>query len=234
MARFLKKTTKEAGLPPGTLVFVGEQRMEEPIIRLMEYDSSNLIEKELTYLDELESSEKQQGVTWMNVDGVHDAEIIEAIGKTFSISPLLLEDVMNTGQRPKMVEYGDHVFITLKMLRLIDGADKIVSQQLSLVIGEGLLITFQEQQGDVFDPVRERIRLGRKRIRSSDSDFLSYSLLDVVCENYLMIIEVLGEKVDDLEEKLLADPRQELLLQINRYKQEITTSGSASDQSGRL
>lgn len=221
MARFLKRTTKAAGLPPGTLVFVGEQRMDKPVIRLMKYDSSDLVERELTQISDLNAFAANQDVTWLNIDGVHEAEVIEEVGRKYSLSPLLLEDVMNTGQRPKVVEYGNHIFVTLKMLQYIEETGKIVSQQLSLVVGEGFLITFQEQKGDVFDPVRERIRLGRKRIRGSNSDFLAYSLLDVVCENYVLIIEILGEKIDDLEERLLENPRQELLFEINRYKQEI-------------
>lgn len=221
MARFLKKISKEAGLPPGTLVFVGEQKMEIPLFRLIDFNTENIFEKQLGDISEANEYKNNKSVTWINIDGVHDTGIIDRVGKTFNLSPLLLEDVMHTGQRPKMVEYSNCIFIVLKMLRFDVITEKIISQQLSIVIGDKFLLTFQEQQGDVFEPVRERIRLGRKRIRSADPDFLAYSLLDVVCENYMLVLEVLGEKIDDMEEELLDDPKQEILLQINRYKLEI-------------
>lgn len=221
MARFYKKSTKKAGLPPGTLVFVGEQKMESSLIRLIEYNPDELIEKEVNDISEVERNKTTSNVTWVNIDGVHDADLVNSTGRIFDLSPLVLEDVMNTGLRPKIVEFDNCLFIVLKMLQFDEEIKKIVSQQISIIIGQNFLLTFQEQVGDVFNPVRERIRKGRKRIRSSGPDFLAHSLLDVICENYNYIIEVLGEKIDGLEVELIKNPRNELLLQINQYKQEV-------------
>jgi len=221
MARFLKKTPKESGLPPGTLVFVGEQKMDIPVLWVMDFNINKLTERQIEDVQEVKKYIKKETVTWLNTDGVHQADIVENVGQVFNLSSILLESVMNTGQRPKIVEYENYTFIVLKMLRFEEASEKIISEQLSIVIGDQFLLTFQEQQGDVFEPVRERIRKARIRIRSSGPDFLAYCLLDVVCENYIQIVEMLGEKIDALEEELLDDPSKETLLQINRYKQEI-------------
>ena len=221
MARFLKKTTKKTGLPPGTLVFVGEQKMETTLICLIDYNPVELIEKQLSDIMDVEQYIGTSNVTWVNIYGVHDTTIVKNAGKVFDLSSLLLEDVMHTDQRPKIVEFDNCIFIVVKMLRFDDASEKILSEQLSIIVGDKFLLTFQEQEGDIFESVRSRIRKGRKRIRRSDPDFLAYSLLDVVCENYILIIERLGEKIDTLEEELLDDPSKEILFQINRYKQEI-------------
>jgi magnesium transporter len=221
MARFLKKTTVEKGLPPGTLVFVGEQKMEKPFIRLIDYDPNSCTEAQIEDVKTIEEYINKSTVKWLNIDGVHEISVIENIGRIFGLSSMLLEDIMHTGQRPKILEFEDCTFIVLKMLRFHEKSEKVIAEQISIVIGDKYLLTFQEQRGYVFEPVRERIRKARKRIRSSGPDFLAYSLVDVVCENYLQIIEVIGENIDGLEEKLLSNPDKEIPLQINRYKQEI-------------
>ncbi|GJM29068.1 MAG: cobalt/magnesium transport protein CorA [Cyclobacteriaceae bacterium] len=221
MARFLNKTTKQQGLPPGTLIFSGEQKMEQPLIRVMDFNLDKCSEREVDNVEEIAEYEDTATITWVNIDGVHEVDIVEKAGQFFKLSALLLEDVVNTGQRPKIIEYEDFTFIVLKMLRFDEKSGKIIAEQLSLVISKKFLLTFQEQRGDVFEPIRERIRSGRKRIRSFGPDFLAYCLLDVVCENYIHIIEVLGEQIEDLEEELLDDPKKELPHQINRFKQEI-------------
>ena len=221
MNRVLKKSTKEKGLPPGTLVFVGDQKMQKPLLRVMDYNVEKLIEREIHTISDAAVFKDAPTVTWLNIDGLHEVEIIEKTGSVFDLSPILLEDVMHTGLRPKIVEFDNCIFLLLNMIRLDEETGKIITEQLSMVIGEKFLITFQEQKGDVFGPVRDRLRNGRKRIRSSGPDFLAYTLLDVVSENYLQVSEVLGEEIEKIEEQLIDDGNKEVLSQINRYKQEI-------------
>ena len=221
MARFLKKKAKKKGLPPGTLVFVGEQKMENPLLRLIDYHQTDCTECQIEEIEAMTTYKDENSVTWLNIDGVHEVDVIRKVGKLIGLSPMLLEDIMDTSQRPRILEYENCTFMVLKMLRFEGETEKIIAEQLSMVIGDKFLLTFQEQRGDVFEPVRERIRKGRKRIRSSGPDYLGYALFDVVCENYVHIIEILGEKIDGLEEELLDDPDKEILLQINRHKQEV-------------
>jgi len=221
MTRVRKTPAKEKGLPPGTLVFVGSQRMEKSLLRLMEYDETSLTERKLSDIDELSDSWNQEKLTWLNIDGVHEVDVIENVGKQFDLDPILLADIMHTSQRPRIVEYDNCIFLVLYMLRFSKESGGIISEQLSIVIGKNYLLTFQEQSGDVFEPVRNRLRNGRKRIRSSGPDFLAYTLLDVVADNYIHITEVLGEEIEHLEEHLDENSSKEVLSQIGHYKKEI-------------
>jgi magnesium transporter len=221
MTRVLKKPSKEKGLPPGTLVFVGSQRMEKSLLRLMEYNKKTLIEKQINDLSELSEAKNQEILTWLNIDGVHEVDVMEKIGTLFDLDPILLADIMHTGQRPRIVEYDNCIFIVLCMLRFDKESGGIISEQLSIIIGDHYLLTFQEQNGDLFEPVRNRIRNGRKRIRSSGPDFLAYTLFDVVADNYIYIAEVLEEEIENLEENLNENPSKEILSQISHYKKEI-------------
>ncbi len=221
MARFLKKTTKSRGLPPGTLVFIGTRKMEQTRLRMIDYNESSIVERELTDISECAANIPDNTVTWINVDGLHNPEPIEKIGQLFGLDPLMLEDIMDSSQRPKVDEYDNCVFMIMKMLRIDEATKRIYAEQLSVAIGKNFLITFQEQVGDVFEPVRERLRNNRKRIRSSGPDYLAYALLDTVTENYIRITEALGTQVEEMDNYLLNNPGKTVPAQINRYKQEF-------------
>jgi magnesium transporter len=221
MARFLKKNKASLHRTPGSVIFVGSQKMEQSRVSIMDYDLGGLRELDLKKVAEGERFKKTDSVTWINVDGVHDTDLITEIGSTFDLHPLILEDIVHTGQRPKMEEYDDYLFLVVKMLRFDQGQEKVVGEQLSMVLGRTFLLTFQEQSGDTFDPVRERIRRQKGRVRGAGVDYLAYALLDTVVDNYISIIERLGEKVEDLEEEVLFAPSQAVLEKITRYKREM-------------
>lgn len=222
MARFLKQQNARVGQPPGSLIFVGQQMLDKPRLRVIDYDAEHLQELELTHLQESVSFLATDSVTWINIDGLHDVDLIQEVGDTFGIHPLTLEDILNTSQRPKIEEYDTYLFIVVKMLRY-DEEDKVIqAEQLSLILADTFLITFQERVGDVFEPVRERIRKGRVRIRSSGTDYLAYTLLDSIVDNYLMLVGRLGEDIEDLEATIFHDPPPDTLETINRYKRELT------------
>lgn len=221
MARFLKKREQSKGLAPGSLVFIGNKKTENIRIRVIDYDQGKLDEGELKNIKDGTTFKETNTVTWINVDGLHDLNVIKEIGESFDIHPLLLEDILNTGQRPKLEEFDDCIFIVLKMLRYDKEQQIIIAEQISLVLGKTFLLTFQEQPGDVFDPVRERIRKQKGRIRSAGIDYLAYALLDIVVDNYVHIIERMGEQIEDLEEDVLTNPQPAVMEKINIFKREM-------------
>ena len=222
MAKMIKKRSKKAGLPPGTLVHIGEKRAGEPIIALIDYDEANFQEREVKAVEECFPFRDKPTVTWINVEGVHQVEVVEKLGHCFGLHPLVLEDILNTDQRPKMEIYGDYVYIVLKMLYGGDVNHPIEAEQVSLILGSNFVISFQEgKEGDVFNPVRERIRSGKGLIRTMGSDYLAYSLIDMIVDSYFLILERLGEKIELLEEALVAHPTATTLQEIRKFKTEM-------------
>jgi len=220
MARFFKKRTENKGLPPGSLVFIGQKRIENPLIHLLEYSGARFEERILSF-DSETLPEARFGKRWLNVVGLHDSALIGKIGQHFGLHPLALEDVMNTGQRAKFEEYEDHLFITLKMLQFDEASRQVKAEQLSILFAEDYLISFQEQEGDLFDNVRKRLEESRGQIRKRTCDYLAYALLDTVVDSYIYLIEFLGEQIDDLELKVLENPNKEVVNEINAYKREL-------------
>ncbi len=220
MARFLRGTDKRIGAVPGSLVFIGEHRMDQTRIRRIAYTSETMEETEHTSIADLPAPDG--GVTWINVDGLHDATVLHQIGDRFGIHSLILEDVLNTGQRPAFVDGGQVLFLVVKMLRFDQEEKKgIIAEQLSVLLGDRWVITFQERVGDVFEPVRERLRNRQGRIRTWGSDYLAYALLDTVVDQYIAVVERLGERVEDLEEEILTGANHEVLEKITTYKCEM-------------
>ena len=221
MARFFKKREEIKGLSPGSLVFVGNKKVENVRIRVIDYDGAQLKEDELKDIAEGAEFKRTNTVTWINVDGLHDLSLMKEIGNAFELHPLLMEDILNTGQRPKLEEFDNCLFLVVKMLRYDRENQKIISEQLSMVLGDTFLLTFQEQPGDVFEPVRERIRKQKARIRASGIDYLAYALLDCVVENYVFIVERLGEQIEDMEKEVLENAVPEVMEKINAFKHEM-------------
>lgn len=221
MSRFIKKRDASKGLAPGSLVFIGSKKVDNVRIRVIDYDNSKLNEDALQDVSEGKDYLETNTVSWINIDGVHDDKVIQKVGDLFELHPLLLEDIMNTGQRPKFEEFDNCLFIVSKMLRYDKEKKRVVSEQLSMVIGKNFLLTFQEQPGDVFEPVRDRIRKQKGRIRGTGIDYLAYALLDTVVDNYISIIERLGEKIEDIEDEVLIDPQQSSVEKITSYKSEM-------------
>ena len=161
MSRVLRKTSHKAGLPPGALVHVGERKVESVKITIMDYDQTSFQEKQVRTIEECFPFKDTPTITWINIDGLHQVDIIEKIGKHFNIHPLIQEDILHMGQRPKMEEFDDYILVILKMLRYDDESKTVKAEQISLILGERYVISFQEMAGDVFNPLRERIRSGK-------------------------------------------------------------------------
>jgi len=221
MPKFIKKRSKKAGLPPGTLVHIGERKTEKIKITIMDYDETQFQVRETETLEECYPFKDRPTIIWINIDGIHEIETLEKLGDCFGLHPLTLEDILNTDQRPKIEDYGEYIFIVLKMLYPDDETGEILAEQVSLVLGKNFVISFQEREGDIFNSVRERIRNGKGRIRKMGADYLVYSLLDSIVDNYFIILEKLGERIELLEEKLITKPVPETINLIHKLKREM-------------
>ncbi|MBW1784019.1 MAG: magnesium/cobalt transporter CorA [Deltaproteobacteria bacterium] len=221
MLKLFKKSSKKAGLPPGTLVHVGEKRTEEVRITLIDYDESHVEEREDLTVKECLPFKALPTVTWVNVTGIHDMNIIKGFGEAFDIHPLVLEDIVHTGQRPKMEDLGDYLYIVLKMLVRVNSENDFEAEQVSLILGSNFVISFQEREGDVFDTIRDRIKKGKGRIRKAGSDYLAYTLIDAIVDNYFIILEDVGEKIETLQEDVLEHPEPSSLKVIQDTKREM-------------
>ncbi len=221
MRRLIKKSSKKAGLSPGSLVHIGDKKSETIKISLLNYDSEAMLEKPLPAIEASFPYRDTQPVTWINVDGLHEVNVVGKIGDHFGIHPLVLEDIVNTSQRTKAEDFENYIFIVLKMLVFDEAVDHIVAEQVSLILGPHFLISFQEKVGDVFNFVRERIRKNRGRIRRSGCDYLAYALMDAIVDHYFVILEKLGDKIERLEDQLLKAPTPRILEEIHHLKREI-------------
>jgi magnesium transporter len=220
-SKFTKKTSQKAGMSPGTLVHIGERKIEKAAITLMRYDPDRLEEKVLQRIEESFFCKDAPPVSWINIDGLHDVAAIEKIGLHFGIHPLTLEDIVNTGQRPKVDDFADYVYVVFKMLTFDETSNHITSEQVSLILGPHFLISFQETEGDVFNFVRERLRKGSLNMRKSGPDYLAYALMDAVVDHYFFILEKMGERIEQLEDRIYSQPAPEILQAIHDLKREI-------------
>ena len=221
MPRLIKKRSRKAGLPPGTLVHIGEQKAEQVRITVIDYDEARFQEEEIETVEECFLFKDKPTVTWINVDGIHEIEVLELLGDCFGLHPLVLEDILNTDQRPKLEDFGDYLFVVLKTFSYNDQSDEVESEQISLVLGPSFVMSFQERAGDVFNPIRERIRSNKGRIRRMGADYLAYSLLDSIVDSYFIVLEQVGEQVEFLEEELVTNPTPETLQTIHNLKREM-------------
>lgn len=219
MQKLYKIRSIKAGLPPGTLVHIGEKRSGATKVTLLEYSESHIREEEVKSVDSLVATNKH-GVTWISVTGLQKVEVLEQLGRRFGIHPLTMEDILNTDQRPKIEYYDNYIYIVFKMLSFEEKSEQTLADQVSLIITDNLVISVQEGD-DVFDPLRERIRSARGRIRKLGTDYLAYSLLDMVVDNYFTILEKLGERIEFLEEKLVTKPSSDTLHAMHAMKREM-------------
>ena len=221
MRKLVKKKSQKAGLPPGTLVHIGDKKVEKTTISAITYDQSRSSESKLKSLDEYTPKLAEGAVTWLNVTGVHDLDVIQRIGEIFDLHPLLMEDIVSTDQRPKLEDYEKYAYITLKMLYFSKDDTEIVSEQVSIILGKDYVLTFQEREGDVFEPVRERIRSGKGKVRNLGSDYLAYALIDAVVDNYFIILEKIGERLEELADAVVAAQSAKVLETIHELKREL-------------
>jgi magnesium transporter len=220
MAKFLKRRTKKIGLPPGSLPN-GDTATGKGLISLIDYDSKQLTEKKEASLEECLVALNNPSNTWINIHGINNTHMIETIGKHFGLHPLLLEDIMTIGQRSKLDNYKDTLYIVVRMLKYNEEKNIAEDEQVSLVLGSNYLISFLETTKDVFGIVRERLRNPNSQLRRRKADYLCYSLIDCLVDNYFLILEKVDEKLEYLEEELADSPTPHTLQKIQHAKREI-------------
>lgn len=212
---------EQAEAPPGTPVFVGEKTNEAIQFNVIDYSESEFGEWEIETVEELFQFRDRETVSWINVTGVQDVDAIMKIGNHFGLHPLVQEDIANTSQRPKLDDYESHLFLVIRMLQYDAETKQIIPEQVSLILGPGYVITFQEREGDVFEPIRTRIRKAKGRIRTMGSDYLFYCLLDAVIDSYFTVLEQTGERVEELEDTVVKDPVPATLADIHDLRTQI-------------
>jgi len=217
----LRRSAKRPGSPPGTLVHSGEKKLEEVRLSLIDYDTTQIEEKTLSDVTEALPFKESPTVTWINIDGLHDTSVIERIGKEFDIHPLVLEDILSTQQRPKMEDYENYLYLVLRMIQFDEETQQAQDEQLSVIVGSNYVISFQEQAGDVFDPIRERLRNEKGRIRKMGPDYLTYALIDAIVDHYFTALENYGDVIAEIEEDLFQDREDEPMARIHSLKQEM-------------
>lgn len=221
MPRLIKERSKKKGLPPGTLIHIGEKRTGDVRITVIDYDDKQVNELEIKNIDQCIPFKDKPTVTWINVEGLHKSEIIQKLGDCYGLHPLVLEDILNTDQRPKIEDYKDYLYIVLKMLHAANDGGSVI-EQISLILGPNFVISFQEGiEGDAFGSVRERIRSGKGRIRGMGADYLAYSLIDAIVDNYFAVLEGFGEKIEAIENELITNPDMRTLHNIHQLKREL-------------
>ncbi|WP_366931292.1 magnesium/cobalt transporter CorA [Methanolobus sp.] len=219
--KLTNRVSRKAGLSPGSLVHVGEERTEKPKITIIDYDRDNYQERVVENVEECFPFKDYPTVSWINVDGIHQVDIIEKLGKHFGLHPLVMEDIVHTSQRPKMEDYDSYIYVVLKMLWFEDGDTDVKTEQVSIILGKNFVLSFQEMEGDTFNFLRERIRNSKGRVRLMGADYLAYALLDSIVDNYFIIIEKFGDIIEDLENKLIQNPSPETLQNIHDLKKEM-------------
>ena len=220
----VNRITRKLGLDAGTLVHVGLQKTHTVRVTVIDYDGNGHYETwEPADLEEVVPLKTSDTVSWINIDGIHEVEVVAKIGQLFGIHPLIQEDISHAGQRPKLEDMGDHAYIVIKMLEATETDREVDWEQLSMIIGPNFLITFQEREGDIFDPIRERIKLDKGKIRKSGPDYLAYALMDLVVDHYFVVLERIGDKIVDIEDELVDHADTAILSKINRLKRATLT-----------
>jgi magnesium transporter len=222
LGRHLSNRSRKAGMAPGSLVYIGKKTKEQTVrITAIEYNGQTLSEREVNHPAELLPLKPAPTMTWINVDSVQDAALLEEFGQLFDLEPLLLEDILNTEQRPKCEFLESHIYIFLKMFDFNTAKQEVSTEQVSIVMGSNFLITFQEEIGNEFDPIRQRLRANSIRLRTGGPGFLAYSLIDTIVDHYFVVLEKAGHYLEELEELLMVDRPPNILHQVHHIKREL-------------
>jgi magnesium transporter len=215
-----RKRSVKTGLPPGSLIHIGQPHAERTKILFCEYDESHFQEREIHSLEGVLPPSDGTAVAWIHVDGLQEIRLLEQMGNVFGLHPLILEDILNTEQRPKSEDHGDYLYIVLRLFHEESGGT-LTPEQVSIVLGPNWLISLQEKKGSLFDLIRERLRNEKGRLRKAGADYLAHALLDAIVDSYFVVLDKFGEKIETLEERLIGRPSPETLRGIQTLKREI-------------
>lgn len=209
------------GLPPGSLIHLGNNKDDKVTITAFDFTEEKFEEISPVEVASVAKYKNNETVSWLNIDGIHDSKVIQQIGECFQLHPLLMEDLMNPDHRPKIEDFDDYLYFTLKMLAFNKRSKQIESEQVSFVLGDGWVLSFQETPGDIFEPVRDRIRNQKGRVRRKKSDYLVYALIDVIVDHYFLIVDEIDAQIEDLDESVLNDKERVVIQEIQRLKKDL-------------
>ena len=220
MRSALKKRSKKAGMSPGSLVHIGNTYTEKSKIALIRYDDNSLVEREVISVADLQEEKKRSGILWVSIDGLQDVKLLEEIGVLFGLHPLVLEDILNTDQRPKTEDFSDYIYIVLKnFYNHVD--ENLHAEQVSIILGKDFVLLFQEKEGALFEPIRERLRGNKGKIRKAGADYLVHAIMDSIVDQYFVLLESLEEKIENLEDDLVRQTTPTKLQSIHSLKREL-------------
>ena len=216
-----KKTSAKVGLPPGSIIHVGEQKIEKVKITLTEYDEKKVETCDINSVEEIDPYTDTPQVTWVNVSGLHDTELIKQIGEKFNIHPLVLEDILNTETRPKIEITDNYVFIAMKMLTDNNTENHIVTEQVSFILGDTFVFSFLEKSDNIFNPIQDRITNNYGRVRKQESDYLFYALMDVVVDQYFLVLEQIEHNIESLDDEVIKNTDRSQIEKIYNLKNKL-------------
>lgn len=223
MSDSLSTDSEKTGMPPGSLIHVGDIHETVTTVSVIDYDKDNIVETQIESIDDILKYKDSNTVTWVTIEGLTDVDIIERIGKMFNVHQLVQEDILNTHQRPKFEEYDDYLFIVIKCLVAAKYEQfALVHEQISILTFNNFVFVFKEKKDELFHPVHKRLRTSKGRFRSLGTDFLTYTILDTVVDQHFVLIDALDEAVTTLESRLLThEPNRDVLSQIQRLSREV-------------
>ena len=220
-SNFFKRYTQKVGQPPGTLAYLGEEPTEPVRITITDYNETHLHEEETQTVEACVPFIDTEAVTWIQIEGIHEIPIIEKIGEQFGVEPLLLEDMMNPDQLPKIEVREDYVFIILKSLDYNAAAARVSREQISLIIGLNFVISVQENRSRIFTSIQNRLRNAQGRIRRMNSGYLAYALIDIIVDHYFIVLDAIDERIQTSEEDIMTNPSSDVLANINILRGEL-------------
>ncbi len=219
MATRVRKRSETIGMPPGSLVYVGDKPSGKVAITVEHYTEQDYAEyTETSFQECLVFAKETTHVTWIDINGYQQGKDLENLGECFHLHPLVLEDILNSDHRPKVEDFGQYLFIILKMLHHDPKTNEVLTEQISLILGDNYVISLHENDADLFAPVRQRLQNSSGRIRKAKADYLAYALIDLIVDHYFLVLEQLGEVVEDLEEELVKNPGTATLNKIYSLK----------------
>jgi magnesium transporter len=221
MPKSFRRMASKVGMPPGSLVYTGEKEHRPAKITITRYNETDFDERQVDAFAEGQLPDDPQAVTWINVNGVSQVKDLEKLGEHYKIHPLVLEDILEVGQRPKVEDYDDYLYVVLNSIRPIAVGEELVAEEISLVLGPHYLLSFYAGDDDLFAPVRERLLKAKGRIRKLGADFLAYSLIDLVVDNYFVELERFGDQVESLEDEVVARPSPQTLRDVHQFKNDM-------------
>ena len=221
MPRSHRRMTRKVGMPPGSLVYTGDKAHLPAKITITRYNDHAIVESKVDAFAECQMAAAPGEVTWINVTGISKVKDLERVGECFKIHPLVLEDILEVGQRPKVEDYDDYLYIVLNSIQPAPGGEKLVAEEISLVLGPNYLLSFYTGEDDIYAPVRDRLLQAKGRIRKFGADYLAYSLIDLVVDNYFVELEKFGDQVESLEDEVVAQPAPQTLRTVHRFKNDM-------------